>query len=762
VLALVLITPMSTARQRTPDEKVIGTIIGHYRVTGVLNQGGMGAVYKAEHLLIGKAAVIKLLLPDLSSHDEMVHRFFYEAKAASAIRHPGIVEIYDFGYHSDGRAYIVMEFLQGESLGERLNTRGRLSERDVAFIGRSVASALDAAHEQQIVHRDLKPENILLIPDPDMPNGERTKVIDFGIAKIGNADPRLVSQTRTGVLMGTPLYMAPEQARGAGDIDHRADLYALGCLMYEMLCGRPPFHADGAGEIVALHLYGEPVPLHQVVPGVTPELEEIVLSLLAKDRDERPKDAREVIERLNVVIPSLREEVAPLAAAAPTVRMRAVVVSSPKPVSAKPRLEIIEDDGDADFELEEEQWFEDGSDDAPSEELRLRRIPSAWGDVPPPSVPPEPRPPGRTGRTIAITGAMLAIGAIGVVGLVEALRDDFVAPSATVAAPMFASFLPTESAPAAAAATAAPRTIALTWTADHADVVVTIDGGTPHAAADGVLTLPRDGAQHTLVAIAPDHSSETVRFVANRDQTIAIGLSNDDAAHAGAEPAKPAPAAAVASAAAPSASTAVPGASTASASAPGARAAITPEPPAPISAPDATAAPISPPPAEAAPISAPEVAPMVAATGAPTTIASTTIAPTTIAPTTVASTTVAPTTIAPATVASTTIASTTTAAAPAPKPAAAAAPPIAKATIAATPRHSSSSHRSITRTPTARAAATRTPTAAASRRPPSRTPQPPRDAVIRDPLDDTPARPPTPPPSRPTSSPNGSPIETDL
>jgi len=716
-----------------------GSQLGPYQILGLLGAGGMGQIYKAFDARLGREVAIKI------AEEQFSERFDREVRVIAALNHPNICTVHDVGAN-----YLVMELIDGETL-RTVVERGIPLDRTVT-IARQMLEAIGAAHRAGVIHRDLKPENILLIPDPDMPNGERTKVIDFGIAKIGNADPRLVSQTRTGVLMGTPLYMAPEQARGAGDIDHRADLYALGCLMYEMLCGRPPFHADGAGEIVALHLYGEPVPLHQVVPGVTPELEEIVLSLLAKDRDERPKDAREVIERLNVVIPSLREEVAPLAAAAPTVRMRAVVVSSPKPVSAKPRLEIIEDDGDADFELEEEQWFEDGSDDAPSEELRLRRIPSAWGDVPPPSVPPEPRPPGRTGRTIAITGAMLAIGAIGVVGLVEALRDDFVAPSATVAAPMFASFLPTESAPAAAAATAAPRTIALTWTADHADVVVTIDGGTPHAAADGVLTLPRDGAQHTLVAIAPDHSSETVRFVANRDQTIAIGLSNDDAAHAGAEPAKPAPAAAVASAAAPSASTAVSGASTASASAPGARAAITPEPPAPISAPDATAAPISPPPAEAAPISAPEVAPMVAATGAPTTIASTTIAPTTIASTTVA----------PATVASTTIASTTTAAAPAPKPAAAAAPPIAKATIAATPRHSSSSHRSITRTPTARAAATRTPTAAASRRPPSRTPQPPRDAVIRDPLDDTPARPPTPPPSRPTSSPNGSPIETDL
>src|SRR5690349_23737248 len=147
---------MSTESRRTPDENVIGTVIGHYKVTEVLNQGGMGAVYRAEHPLIGKPAVIKLLLPDLSSHEEMVHRFFNEAKAASAIRHPGIVEIFDFGYHSDGRAYIVMEFLEGHSLAERMTDRGRLPELEAAVLARSIAGALGAAHAKNIVHRDLK------------------------------------------------------------------------------------------------------------------------------------------------------------------------------------------------------------------------------------------------------------------------------------------------------------------------------------------------------------------------------------------------------------------------------------------------------------------------------------------------------------------------------------------------------------------------------------------------------------------------------
>src|SRR5262245_57567818 len=289
---------MTTESRRTPDENVIGTVIGHYRVTGVLNHGGMGAVYRAEHPLIGKPAVIKLLLPDLSSHEEMVHRFFNEAKAASAIRHPGIVEIFDFGYHTDGRAYIVMEFLDGESLGARLDARRRLAELDAAAIARSIAGALAAAHNKNIVHRDLKPDNVFLVPDPDLPTGERTKVLDFGIAKLTGELPTEVSRTRTGALMGTPLYMAPEQARGAGEGDARADLYSLGCMLYEMLCGQPPFMAEGSGEIIAMQLFAEPVPPRELVPALSPALERITMSLLEKHPDRRPQTAKDASDLL--------------------------------------------------------------------------------------------------------------------------------------------------------------------------------------------------------------------------------------------------------------------------------------------------------------------------------------------------------------------------------------------------------------------------------------------------------------------------------
>ncbi|MCE9577955.1 MAG: protein kinase [Deltaproteobacteria bacterium] len=146
---------MTAESRRAPDETVLGAVIGAYRIIEVLNQGGMGAVYRAEHTLLGKRAAIKLLLPDLSQDEEMVHRFFNEAKAASAIQHPGIVEIFDFGYHDDGRAYLVMEFLDGESLGDRLHARGRVPELEAAILTRAIAGALAAAHAKGIVHRDL-------------------------------------------------------------------------------------------------------------------------------------------------------------------------------------------------------------------------------------------------------------------------------------------------------------------------------------------------------------------------------------------------------------------------------------------------------------------------------------------------------------------------------------------------------------------------------------------------------------------------------
>jgi serine/threonine protein kinase len=285
---------MTDSRPHNTEPSMVGRVLGNYRIVAELSTGGMGTVYRAEHELLGRTAAVKLLRPELTANPELVQRFFNEAKAATAIRHPGIIEVFDFGHAEDGRAYLIMEFLDGDSLAKRLADRGRLSEQEAAQITRGIASALTAAHKRGIVHRDLKPDNIFLVPDPDLPSGERPKVLDFGIAKLADPVPSSVRHTATGVLMGTPLYMAPEQARAAAEIDHRADLYSLGCILYELLVGDPPFVAQGAGEIIALQLFGQPTAPSARLSTISGEMERIVMRLLEKEPADRFQSAAEL------------------------------------------------------------------------------------------------------------------------------------------------------------------------------------------------------------------------------------------------------------------------------------------------------------------------------------------------------------------------------------------------------------------------------------------------------------------------------------
>jgi serine/threonine protein kinase len=279
---------------------VIGTTVGSYRITNKVSIGGMGTVYKAEHTLIGKHAAVKVLHPELTTNKDIVNRFFNEAKATTRIKHPGIVEVFDFGYLPSGHAYLVMEFLEGMSLARRLKMRGRIGEGEAAMMLRSVCSALGAAHAKGIVHRDLKPDNIFLCPDPDSATGERPKLLDFGIAKL--TDVGLAgSATKTGAVMGTPTYMSPEQCRGTGEVDLRADLYSLGCIFYELVTARPPFTNLGAGELIGAHLFMQPDPPSTFQPGLSSESEELILALLAKKPDERPQTTKQLAQRLTQI-----------------------------------------------------------------------------------------------------------------------------------------------------------------------------------------------------------------------------------------------------------------------------------------------------------------------------------------------------------------------------------------------------------------------------------------------------------------------------
>jgi eukaryotic-like serine/threonine-protein kinase len=285
-----------------PDA-VIGTTAGNYRILDKISDGGMGTVYRAEHVMIGQRVAIKVLQPELTHNREIVARFFNEAKATSAIRHPGIVVVLDFGYLESGLAYIVMELLEGMTLARRIKMRGAMPEGEAAAMLRGVCSGLAAAHDKGIIHRDLKPDNLFLVEDPDVPGGERIKILDFGIAKltdIGSAH----AATKTGAVMGTPTYMSPEQCRGSGDVDVRADIYSLGCIFYQLLTGKPPFAMEGAGEVIGMHLYVQPEPPSRHQLGISPDTEALVLAMLAKDPNLRPQTARALAQALATIAAS--------------------------------------------------------------------------------------------------------------------------------------------------------------------------------------------------------------------------------------------------------------------------------------------------------------------------------------------------------------------------------------------------------------------------------------------------------------------------
>jgi serine/threonine protein kinase len=267
-----------------PEAPLIGATVGNYRVMAKLGEGGMGIVYLAEHPLIGKRVALKVLHEEHGRNPEIITRFFNEARAVNEIGHPNIVDILDYGVvhlpHGGGFVYIIMEYLAGEPLARLLLREAPLAPERALAIAGQVAEALAAAHQKGVVHRDLKPDNIIIGA------GDRVKVLDFGIAKLTNLDGAAV-QTRTGVVLGTPAYMSPEQCEGRRDIDARTDIYALGILLYEMMTGRVPFYGDGYGDVMVQHLTKRPMRPSTLRGIIPPAVEAVVMVALEKRRDDR-------------------------------------------------------------------------------------------------------------------------------------------------------------------------------------------------------------------------------------------------------------------------------------------------------------------------------------------------------------------------------------------------------------------------------------------------------------------------------------------
>lgn len=280
-----------------------GTKVGNYQIEEQIGEGGMGVVYSAKHARMTGRAVVKVLHKQFAHNETIAKRFENEANAAASIGHPGIVQIFDVGKAQDGSLYIVMELLEGEGLQQRVNRLGKLPLSQALSIVRQAAGALGAAHSAGIVHRDLKPDNIFLVPDPEVPGGERVKLLDFGIAKLSDTDTSGMN-TGTGAMLGTPHYMSPEQCRGAGEVDHRTDLYALGCILFLLITGRTPFVGTGAGEFIVQHLTQAPPAMGTFDAEAPGYLEDLVGVLLAKDPEERFQSTDALISALDGFAPS--------------------------------------------------------------------------------------------------------------------------------------------------------------------------------------------------------------------------------------------------------------------------------------------------------------------------------------------------------------------------------------------------------------------------------------------------------------------------
>jgi tRNA A-37 threonylcarbamoyl transferase component Bud32 len=275
---------------------VIGEVVGNYVLERLVDQGAMGAVYLARHPRLGRQVAIKMLHSHRVIEPVHVKRFATEAVAASRIGNQHIVEVLDFGQRPDGTPYLVMEWLDGETLGARLDREGKLPRDQALGIAAGIGAALAACHSAGIIHRDLKPDNIFLCRR----DGQQdfVKVLDFGLCKLTDAASERLSMT--GETVGTPAYMSPEQCAGDGTqvIDHRADIYALGLIVYRMLLGQTPYRASGVGSVLVAHMMAAPQPPRRIDPDLPVHIERALLQALEKDPRHRPRSVGELIEAL--------------------------------------------------------------------------------------------------------------------------------------------------------------------------------------------------------------------------------------------------------------------------------------------------------------------------------------------------------------------------------------------------------------------------------------------------------------------------------
>jgi serine/threonine-protein kinase len=452
---------------------MIGRTVGNYVIQAKVGEGGMGAVYVAEHPHIRRKVAVKVLHPGVERMPEMVHRFFNEARAASEIRNRHIVEVLDFGeLPPEGTPYLVMEWLEGQSLAAALREQPKLPLARVAHIVGGVARALRAAHGKGVVHRDLKPDNVFLVqsdPEPDF-----VKVLDFGIAKLITAGAPVSFQTQTGAIMGTPQYMSPEQCRGAKEIDHRTDIYSLGVMAHQMLAGQLPFQADSLGELLFKHL-GETAPeLAKLDASIPPAVSAIVARALDKSPEKRP-----TLDEIAAVMAEVATG-APISGPVGIDRARAGAPTAPaSPVAPTTTLA--------------------GS----ASEIGLER-----------------KLEGRRSSGKLIVAGLVAAGLVAVVAVV-ALRNDDAGPPAPMAAPASA---PASAAPPPAPASAPlPARVQIEIRTSPETATLKLDGET--VANPFVGPQPRDGKQRVVSAELAGHTAARQAITFDRDRSLVLTLA---------------------------------------------------------------------------------------------------------------------------------------------------------------------------------------------------------------------------------------------
>jgi serine/threonine-protein kinase len=403
----------------------IGEVVGgKFRVMRLLGQGGMGAVFAAQHEILGREVALKLLLAEALGEPEAVKRFLNEARAASRIQGDHVARVLDVGLLDDGRPYISMELLEGEDLASVLEKHGALEPTAAVDLLLQAMEAIAEAHALGIVHRDLKPSNLFLAARPD--GSTLLKVLDFGIAKVAGGDPQLQVQTSTKAMMGSPLYMSPEQIRSVKSADAQSDVWALGAIGYELLTGSPPFRGESIGEVFLAIVEQVPEPAHERRPGVPPELSAVLARCLQRDRALRFQNVAELAAAL-VPFASSQGALSAGRIAATTDRSRsgagvrdvaAGLASSPRVPSAgvtpvsHPRV------------------------DAAPQRADVASTNDSWAGLPPPA----PRTGSRVGLLLGVGGAVLAVGVVvawlGARGHTAASRSQSVpTPEPTVAAP---------------------------------------------------------------------------------------------------------------------------------------------------------------------------------------------------------------------------------------------------------------------------------------------------------------------------------------